>query len=140
MALNRRRAAADMDYVVRSHSQIAPGAGPRRPSRLGAGRIATALMVLAASILFVSPMALWAQYGDRTPLRTGAVAIGAMLLSFALIRRLTERPEAAAVPAAMPLPSPSPVPHRPRRSLPRPPRDVGCHEIERRTARRRTRP
>jgi hypothetical protein len=126
--------------VVRSHSQITTGAGPRRHSRLGAGGIATGLTILAASVLFVSPIALWAQFGDRAPMLAGAVAIGAMLLSFALIRRLTGSPVSAAVAPAMPRGDASRAPHRPRCSLPRPPRDVGCDGMQRRLTRRRTRP
>jgi hypothetical protein len=136
MTLNRRHVAADIQHVVRSHSQIATGTGPRRHPRLGAGGIATALAVLAASALFVSPIALWAQFGDRAPLRTGVVAIGAMLVSFALMRRITGRRASA----AMPLAEASQAPRRPRVTLPRPPRDVGCQATAQRTTRRRTRP
>jgi hypothetical protein len=96
--------------------------------------------MLGASFLLVAPIALWARFGDRAPLRSGAVALAAGLLCWALVRRVAARPASAGAPAALPLPETPPAPRRARPRSRRAPRDVGCPASARRPTRRRTRP
>jgi hypothetical protein len=47
-----------------------------------------ALATLAGSVLIVVPIALWASLGDGDPLRTAAVALAALLVSYGVVRQI----------------------------------------------------
>jgi hypothetical protein len=167
ISLNHASAAADTDYVARSHSHIT-GAGSRTPPPPGAGGVLLALAMLGASFLLVAPIVLWARFGDGSVPRTIAVAIAAALLCHAALGHV-RRPRHPVVVCAPPAPAPAaraaacresvrrtPLTSRPAprmrggiaaRTSPsrparpsRPSRDVRCRATARRTARRRTRP
>ena len=165
--LNRKPAAADTDYVAPSHSHII-GAGRTTPPPPGAGGDHLLPTLLAATALLVTPIALWARFGDDNVVRTVCIVIASIMLSGGLVYFVRRPRYPAFDPRAADIGAPQrgarcgaqvrrtrplsrPIPrmrargtastYRARRSRPvRPSRDVRCHTLGRRTARRRTRP
>jgi hypothetical protein len=63
--------------------------------------------MLAALFVLVTPIVLWARFGDATLLRTVAIAAGSLLLCWASVRAVTCRYAARRLP---PRPRPLPLP------------------------------
>ena len=167
VALNHNGAAADTDYVARSHSRTI-GAGRPTPPPPGAGGTALALTILGATALLATPMALWARFGDDNIVRTISIATASIMLSAGLVY-FVRRPRYAGYGPDLPVPAvaapacscrpevrrakalsraaprmrvggPAST-HRARPPRPtRPARDVRCRSAALRTARRRSRP
>jgi hypothetical protein len=84
-----------------------PHAAPRPPLSPGVVRGSVTLMVgtLAATAVLVTPIVLWARFGDAALLRTVAVAIGSLLLCWVSVHVVTRRYAARRLP---PRPRPGP--------------------------------
>ena len=111
---------------------------------------APAATIVAAGLLLIAPIVLWALFGDGDPLHAAEVALGAAILCWAVGQRSGRgsQPAPAPAPPARSRPVTPPavcneVPDRPAGAS-RLSRDVGCaaseNALERRSARRRTRP
>ena len=107
---------------------------------------APAATIVAAGLLLIAPIVLWALFGDGDPLHAAEVALGAAILCWAVGQRSGRGSQPAPPARSRPVTPPTvcnEVPDRPAGAS-RLSRDVGCaaseNALERRSARRRTRP
>jgi hypothetical protein len=118
----------------------------RTPSKPRRRRLAIAVPVAAASLALLAPIVLWTRYGDGDLVHSLQVAVVAAIVAWAIARRAEDRdvvnPRPRPRHAAH---APGCRPHRRPQTTSRLSRDVGCsaaaeHQLERRPARRRSRP
>jgi hypothetical protein len=118
----------------------------RPPTKRSRRRLATALPVAGASIALLAPIVLWTRYGDGKPMHSLQVAVVSAIVAWTIARRAEDRDVATARPVTRDVAhGPGCRPHRRAQSGARLSRDVGCgaaaeHQLERRPARRRSRP
>ncbi|HEY1539985.1 MAG TPA: hypothetical protein VGF63_11345 [Solirubrobacteraceae bacterium] len=117
---------------------------------MACARVAFAVPVIAAAVVLVAPIVLWASFGDGNVVRAVEIAAAAALLSWTVVRRAEDRNGApvrdvgrsgarsATTPARCKLDRRQAEPAKRLR------RDVRCAKaqrpLERRPARRRSRP
>jgi hypothetical protein len=90
-ALNRNARPADMKSTMASARNAQFEVRPMVRSNPTVATAKLAAGALAASALLVSPIALWARFGDADLVRTVAVTSGTLLLCWALLRAVTTR-------------------------------------------------
>jgi hypothetical protein len=96
----------------------------RRRPRLRSASVKLAAGALAASALLVTPIVLWARFGDDHPLRTIALGVASLALCMTVVRRSTRGfvdrvlPLSAGAPAATALAASSRPGHSVVRNVP----------------------
>jgi hypothetical protein len=135
---------------VRIVKSKAPITRTRRGAAASCARVAFAVPVLAAAVVLVAPIALWASFGDGNLVRALEIAVAAALLSWAVARRAEERDVAPSRQVGRSGGRPATTPahckldRRQAQPAKRLRRDVRCanarRPLERRPARRRSRP
>lgn len=122
----------------------------RRGCALASGRTAFAVPVVAAAVVLVAPILLWASFGDGNIVRALEIAVAAAMISWAIARRAEDRDAALArVPGnarrdRVPAPDGCRLERRRAQEPMRLRRDVRCAKTQaplaRRPVRRRSRP